>query len=66
MCKSPCNLTLAISIEASGAYTLLLYLSRRAWLPRLARRPVAGATALDIFNAAAGTLSGGWGSLRYI
>lgn len=50
--RSPRNLTLAISIEASGAYTLLLHLARRAWLPWLARRPVAGATALGIFNAA--------------
>jgi hypothetical protein len=50
--RSPRNLTLAISIASSGAYTLLLYLSRRAWLPLLARRPVAGATAIGIFNAA--------------
>jgi hypothetical protein len=49
---SPRNLTLAISIEASGAYTLLLYLTRRLWLPWLARRPVAGATAVGIANAA--------------
>jgi hypothetical protein len=50
--RSPRNLTLIISIASSGAYTLLLYLSRRAWLPWLARRPVAGATAIGIFNAA--------------
>jgi len=50
--RSPRNLTLIISIEASGAYTLLLYLTRRLWLPWLARRPVAGATALGIANAA--------------
>jgi hypothetical protein len=50
--RSPRNLTLVISIASSGAYTLLLYLSRRAWLPWLARRPVAGATAIGIFNAA--------------
>ena len=49
---TPRNLTLVISIEASGAYTLLLYLARRFWLPRLARRPVAAATALGIMNAA--------------
>lgn len=49
---SPRSLTLAISIEASGVYTLLLYLSRSSWLPVLAKRPVAGATALGIFNAA--------------
>ena len=49
---SPRSLTLAISIETSGVYTLLLYLSRRAWLPFLARRPISGATALGIFNAA--------------
>jgi hypothetical protein len=50
--RSPRNLTLVISIAASGAYTLLLFATRRAWLPWLARRPVAGATALGIFNAA--------------
>jgi hypothetical protein len=50
--RSPRNLTLIISIAASGAYTGLLYLSRRAWLPWFARRPVAGATAIGIFNAA--------------
>jgi hypothetical protein len=50
--RSARNLTLVISIASSGAYTVLLYLSRRAWLPRLARRPVAGATAIGIFNAA--------------
>jgi hypothetical protein len=49
--RSPRNLTLVISISASGAYAALLYLSRRAWLPWLARRPVAGATAIGIFNA---------------
>lgn len=50
--RSPRNLTLAISIASSGAYTLLLWLSRRAWLPWLSRRPVAAATAIGIFNAA--------------
>ncbi len=50
--RSPRNLTLAISIEASGLYTLLLFFTRRLWLPWLARRPVAGATALGICNAA--------------
>jgi len=50
--RTPRNLTLVISIVASGAYTLLLYASRRAWVPLLARRPVAAATALGIFNAA--------------
>lgn len=50
--RSPRNLTLVIAIEASGAYTLLLYLTRRLWVPLLARRPVAGATALGIANAA--------------
>jgi hypothetical protein len=50
--RTPRNLTLVISIGASGAYTLLLYLTRRAWLPWLALRPVAGATTLGIFNAA--------------
>ena len=50
--RSPHNLTLVISIEASGLYTLLLFFMRRLWLPWLPRRPVAGATALGIFNAA--------------
>ncbi len=50
--RSPHNLTLVISIEASGLYTLLLFFTRRLWLPRLQRRPVAGATALGICNAA--------------
>jgi hypothetical protein len=50
--RSPRNLTLIISITASGIYTLLLYLSRRAWVPWLERRPVAGATAIGVFNAA--------------
>jgi hypothetical protein len=50
--RSARNLTLVISIVASGAYTLLLYLARRAWLPWLSCRPVAGATAIGIFNAA--------------
>jgi hypothetical protein len=50
--RTPHGLTLVVAIEASGAYTLLLWLSRRLWLHRLARRPVAWATALGIFNAA--------------
>ncbi len=50
--RSPRSLTIDISIAASGAYTALLYLARRAWLPWLARRPVAGATAIGVFNAA--------------
>jgi hypothetical protein len=51
--RTPRNLTVTISIVASGAYTLLLYLGRRLWLPRLAgSRPVAAATAIGIFNAA--------------
>jgi hypothetical protein len=50
--RTPHDLTLVIAIEASGAYTLLLYLTRNIWLPGLARWPVAGATALGIFNAA--------------
>jgi hypothetical protein len=46
------NLTLVISMEASGACTLLLYLARRLWLPWLSRRPLAGATVIGVFNAA--------------
>ena len=49
--RSPRNLTLIISITASGAYTVLLYLARQMWVPWFARRPVAGATAIGIFNA---------------
>jgi len=41
-----------LSIEASGLYTVLLYLTRRFWLPLMKPRPVACATALGIFNAA--------------
>ncbi len=50
--RSPHNLTVAISIEASGLYTLLLFFTRRLWLPWFTRRPVAGATTLGILNAA--------------
>jgi hypothetical protein len=50
--RSPKNLTLAISIEGSGLYTLLLFFTRRLWLPKLARRPIAGATVLGMVNAA--------------
>jgi hypothetical protein len=50
--RTPRNLTVTISIVTSGAYTLLLYLARRTWLPWLSRRPVAGATAVGILNAA--------------
>lgn len=53
--QSPRNLTLVVSIEASGIYALALYLSRRAWAPRLARlgsRPEIGAVGVGIFNAA--------------
>jgi hypothetical protein len=50
--RSPRSLTLAVSIAASGAYALLLYLTRRLWLPRLGSRPVAAATAIGIANAA--------------
>lgn len=50
--RSARNLTLVISIATSGAYTLLLYLSRRTWLPWLSRLSVAGATGIGIFNAA--------------
>jgi len=50
--RSSRNLTIDISVALSGAYTLLLYLTRRFWLPLFDRRPVAGATALGIANAA--------------
>jgi hypothetical protein len=47
--RTPRNLILVISIEASGVYALLLYLARRAWLPLLARRPEAGAMVFGTF-----------------
>lgn len=46
------NLTLLCSIASSGAFTLLLYATRRYWLPRVAYRPVRNAILLGIFNAA--------------
>ncbi len=49
---TPENWTLLVSIAASGLYTIGLYLTRRIWLPRLARRPLRNAILLGIFNAA--------------
>jgi hypothetical protein len=49
---TPENLTLAYSVETAGLYTLLLYLTRRLWLPLLARRPILSAISLGIFDAA--------------
>ncbi len=49
---TPNNLTTFSAIEIAGIYTLLLFLTRRAWLPILSRHPVISATAFGIFNAA--------------
>lgn len=49
---SPEDRTLAISIAASGLYTLLLHRTRRWWLPRLADRPLRHAMILGSVNAA--------------
>jgi hypothetical protein len=49
---TPKNLTLLVSILASGSYTLTLYVTRRFWLPLLAQRPLRNAILLGIVNAA--------------
>ncbi|MGD0706962.1 MAG: hypothetical protein ABSA51_00765 [Anaerolineaceae bacterium] len=49
---TPNNLTTFSAIEAAGFYTLILFLTRRWWLPFLSRRPALCAPALGIFNAA--------------
>ena len=49
---SPEDRTLAISISASGLYTLLLYRTRDRWLPRLAGHPLRNAMILGSANAA--------------
>ena len=49
---TPNNLTTLCAIETAGVYTLLLFLTRRAWLMVLSRRPLISATVLGIFNAA--------------
>jgi len=49
---TPRNLTLLLSIQASGLYTLLLWIARRFWLPRLSGRPMRNAILLGSFNAA--------------
>jgi hypothetical protein len=48
---TPENRTLFWSIEVAGLYTLLLYATRRLWLPSLARKPLLSAALLGIFNA---------------
>jgi hypothetical protein len=53
--KDPTPKALAVmtALPASGLYTLVLYATRRLWVPRLARRrPVRNAILLGIFNAA--------------
>jgi hypothetical protein len=49
---TPNNLTTFSAIETAGLYTLLLFLTRRRWLPLLARRPAINALVLGIINAA--------------
>ncbi len=50
---TPENKTLVVSITLSGVYTVLLAMTRRWWLPRLAAgKPLRNAMALGIFNAA--------------
>lgn len=46
------NLTSLLAIPGSGLYTLALYLTRRWWLPLLARHPLRNAMLLGIANAA--------------
>ena len=49
---TPNNRTTFFSIETAGIYTFLLFLTRRGWLPILARRPAIRATTFGILNAA--------------
>jgi hypothetical protein len=49
---SPENLTLCVSIIASGVYTFALYRTRERWLPRLAGKPFRNAVLTGIANAA--------------
>ena len=49
---TPNNLTTFCAIETAGIYTLLLFLTRRWWLPFLARHPRYSAIAIGILNAA--------------
>jgi hypothetical protein len=49
---TPNNRTTFAAIETAGLYTLLLFLTRRWWIPFLSRRPAWSAPALGIFNAA--------------
>jgi len=49
---TPNNLTTLAAIETAGIYTLVLFLTRGGWLRLFSRRPVLGAAALGIFNAA--------------
>jgi hypothetical protein len=48
---SPENLTLLVSINLSGVYTVLLYFSRGLWLPVLQGKPISNAILLGSFNA---------------
>jgi len=49
---SPEDRTTALSIALSGLYTVLLYRTRRRWLPRLASHPLRNAMILGSVNAA--------------
>lgn len=48
---TPANAAYLLAIPASGAYTLLLGLTRPLWLPRLSRRPIRSAALLSMANA---------------
>jgi hypothetical protein len=48
---TPKNITLTVSIEAAGLYTLILFLTRPFWLPLLSSVGRFAAIALGIFNA---------------
>jgi hypothetical protein len=49
---TPENLTLLFSILSSGGYTVVLYATRRSWLPVLAHHPLRNALLLGVLNAA--------------
>jgi hypothetical protein len=50
--RTPRNLTLTCAILSGGLYALLLYLTRKWWLPFLSGHPLRNAILLGIFNAA--------------
>jgi hypothetical protein len=50
--RTPRNMTLACAILSSGFYALLLYLTRKWWLPHLSGNPRRNAILFGAFNAA--------------